>query len=446
MNQIPTDPFASAALENAMMYVPEISAAAQCSGQQVHDNQEQSQGTQEVNNGQQLQQAVQDGEREMFEDIVANTNPYLAALPDANLYITHNVNYFDSKRNLLRASNSLHDFYAFEKNFASEGASQADHIDLNDYEMDMDNHSDYSYSQADEEMLQLFDPEHNQWPAQSQPALGALRHGIPKLNCTFRQFNDHALDQDEADKISQPENQSVRNIQLHSLVNPANRSECCCAEDDFKDIGLDSTMSISINDQGGAHALKRPKRRQVSERESNALNSHRCYDASPFEDLHGKKRRDPMALGRQYVSRNALSQMNYKDLEDEQDQYLQCGLEADEDDFEKMLMLPEDEDSQHQEEFLRLSRHKSAFEKGRFAGSSYLCKSNEKTDLRKKKAPAVNFREDLNIEANHMTLMTPQQDSKQLLSQDDEFIIPISQTNFDGASLEQDKIESNINR
>jgi hypothetical protein len=56
------------------------------------------------------------------------------------------------------------------------------------------------------------------------------------------------LDQEEADKISQPENQSVRNIQLHSLVNPANRSECCCADDDFKDIGLDSTMSISIND------------------------------------------------------------------------------------------------------------------------------------------------------------------------------------------------------
>ena len=136
-----------------MMYVPEISAAAQWNGLQAQEIQEQSQGTPEVNNGQHLQQAAQDGEREMFEDIVANTNPFLAALPDANLYITHNVNYFDSKRNLLRASNSLHDFYAFEKNFASEGASEADHIDLNDYEMDMDNYSDYSYSQADEEML-----------------------------------------------------------------------------------------------------------------------------------------------------------------------------------------------------------------------------------------------------------------------------------------------------
>jgi hypothetical protein len=119
-----------------MMYVPEISAAGPRSGQQAQENQGPTQGihSQGISNGmQQTQQAQQDGEREMFEDIVANTNPYLAALPDANLYMTHNVNYFDSKRNLLRASNSLHDFYAFEKNFASEGASEADHIDFNDY-------------------------------------------------------------------------------------------------------------------------------------------------------------------------------------------------------------------------------------------------------------------------------------------------------------------------
>lgn len=83
------------------------------------------------------------------------------------------------------------------------------------------------------------------------------------------------------------------------------------------------------------------------------------------------------------------------------------GLEADEDDFDLMMLVQEDEESPHQE-FLRLSRHKSAFEKSRFADSSYLCKSNQKTDLRKKKTPAVNFREDLNIDANHMTLMTPQ--------------------------------------
>lgn len=91
----------------------------------------------------------------MFEDIVANTNPYLAALPDANLYITGNMNYFDSKRRLLRASNSHHDLYAYEKNVASEVGSQAEQrINFNDYELDLDdNYSDFSYSEADEEML-----------------------------------------------------------------------------------------------------------------------------------------------------------------------------------------------------------------------------------------------------------------------------------------------------
>ena len=96
--------------------------------------------------------------------------------------------------------------------------------------------------------------------------------------------------------------------------------------------------------------------------------------------------------------------MNYRDLEDEQDQYLEYGLEAD--DFEKMMMLQEDEESQ--QEYLQLNRHKRAFEKVRFADSaSYISKSNQKTDLRKKKSPTVNFREDLNIEAKQATHLTP---------------------------------------
>ena len=142
----------------------------------------------------------------MFEDIVANTNPYLAALPDANLYITHNVNYFDSKRNLLRASNSHTDFYAFEKNIASEVGSQPDQIiDFNDYELDLDdNYSDFSYSEADEEMLQLFNPDSvarpNNQPIHMQ--VGSRRQRLPKLNCTLRQFNDRAFEQEEADKVS----------------------------------------------------------------------------------------------------------------------------------------------------------------------------------------------------------------------------------------------------
>ena len=126
-------------------------------------------------------------------------------------------------------------------------------------------------------------------------------------------------------------------------MNPAERSECCCADDDFKDNGLDSTMSISIYDQGGP--THRTMRRQVSEREGNQLNSLRD-EAQGYKDLPSKKRKDNLSLKRQYASRNALSQMNYKDLEEEQDLQQEYGLEADGEDFEKIIMLQEDAESQ----------------------------------------------------------------------------------------------------
>jgi hypothetical protein len=183
----------------------------------------------------------------------------------------------------------------------------------------------------------------------------------------------------------------------------------------------------------------------VSERDGNQINSRRD-DAQPFKDLPGKKRKDNLSLKRQYASRNALSQMNYKDLEEEQDLQQEYGLEADEEDFEKIIMLQEDGESQFQQKALQLSRHKSAFEGVRLAESvSYISKSNQKPDLRKKKSPlAVNFREDLNVEANTPTLKTPQQDSRQLI-EDDEFVIPLSQTLFDGPSCSEDKVESPVN-
>lgn len=106
-------------------------------------------------------------------------------------------------------------------------------------------------------------------------------------------------------------------------------------------------MSISIYDQGGPTA--RPLRRFVSEREGNEINSHRAEAQAYKGDLHSKKRKDHLSLGRRYVSRNALSQMNYKDLEDEQDMQWEYGLEADEENFEKMMMLQEDEESQFQQ-------------------------------------------------------------------------------------------------
>ena len=110
-------------------------------------------------------------------------------------------------------------------------------------------------------------------------------------------------------------------------MNGAERSECCCAEDDFKDNGLDSTMSISIYDQGGP--TQRTSRRQASEREDNQINSQRG-DRQAYKDLLRKKRKDELSLGRKYVSRNALSQMNYKDLEAEQDMQKEYDIEDDE--------------------------------------------------------------------------------------------------------------------
>ena len=170
-------------------------------------------------------------------------------------------------------------------------------------------------------------------------------------------------------------------------------------------------------------------------------------NGQPYKDLPSKKRKDNLSLKRQYASRNALSQMNYKDLEEEQDLQQEYGLEADEEDFEKIIMLQEDEESQFQQKVLQLNRHKSAFEKVRFADSvSYISKSNQKPDLRKKKsALRVNFREDLNVEAHNTSLKTPQQDSRQQLIEDDEFVIPISQTHFDGPSCKEDKVESPLN-
>lgn len=90
--------------------------------------------------------------------------------------------------------------------------------------------------------------------------------------------------------------------------------------------------------------------------------------------------------------------MNRKDLEEEQDKYdIECDVENFED-FEKMMMLQEEEESPFQHEGLQLNRHRSAIDRVRLADStSYISKSNQKPDLRKKKSLAVNFREDLNV-------------------------------------------------
>lgn len=73
---IPSDPFAAAAFENAMMYLPEVSIS---NGQ--HDD----------------RRRGQDQQEEMYEDIVANTLPELR---QNELDLIHNNTVFDAKRRI----------------------------------------------------------------------------------------------------------------------------------------------------------------------------------------------------------------------------------------------------------------------------------------------------------------------------------------------------------
>lgn len=116
-----------------MMYLPEISVSPSA----LTSNQNSSQITASANQ--------QEQQQEMFDDIVANTNPVLQALPDAeqlamvNLYMNHNHNFLSAKRTLFKASNSDHNFYGFQKSPASDIDKEQDKVDFNDYDIDFDN-------------------------------------------------------------------------------------------------------------------------------------------------------------------------------------------------------------------------------------------------------------------------------------------------------------------
>lgn len=73
LNSIPTDPFAEE-IEHDLMYVPEVANIAHTQEAQATDSQ------QENAQGQQGED-----QQEMFDDIVANTNPVLETLQDARL-------------------------------------------------------------------------------------------------------------------------------------------------------------------------------------------------------------------------------------------------------------------------------------------------------------------------------------------------------------------------
>jgi hypothetical protein len=75
-----------------MMYLPEV----------LNNNNEQS----DINTMQRVASGSQEQQEEIFDDIVANTNPILADLPnhDLNLYVNHNEPFFNMKRDLQMAS------------------------------------------------------------------------------------------------------------------------------------------------------------------------------------------------------------------------------------------------------------------------------------------------------------------------------------------------------
>jgi len=107
---IPSDPFASEALVDSAMFVPEVVSAPTASLGSAAPSELTEKEESKISNDENARAKVnrlQDQQEEIFEDIVANTNPMLAFLPnvrqlaESNLYINHSLSYFSVKRSLL---------------------------------------------------------------------------------------------------------------------------------------------------------------------------------------------------------------------------------------------------------------------------------------------------------------------------------------------------------
>lgn len=98
---------------------------------------------------------TEESQEEIFDDIVANTNPVLAALPNredlimANLYIHPTLSFFSAKQNLLQITNTANYF----GNRASECYSQIDDTDKIEYDIDCDKLSQRSDQNETQMML-----------------------------------------------------------------------------------------------------------------------------------------------------------------------------------------------------------------------------------------------------------------------------------------------------
>lgn len=145
-------------------------------------------------------------------------------------------------------------------------------------------------------------------------------------------------------------------------------------------------------------------------------------------------------MSRKHVSRNALSQMNYKDLQEEHDDFHDYDIE--EDCFQQM-MKHQDDDQSEKHEFLQLHRHRSAFDKDKLADSPpKYQRTIRKTDLRKKIINLPQVKEDIDNNHRYSNPNTPEHDIIGSQTHEDDLIIPISQNQFENLNSEQDKIDS----
>lgn len=166
----------------------------------------------------------------MFDDIVANTG--------INLYINPSSATFTAKRNLLQNNNqrpsTIFDGFGY-KNAASECQSQIDDKldfydeDLEDYEND--HLSDFV---EDSDKYLVFDFLRLRMP---QEDLDNRRY--QRKNCRLLMESDNDSNS-QLDIFQRPVPMELENC------NDANGSQCCGQNDEDKDIGLDSTMSLSI--------------------------------------------------------------------------------------------------------------------------------------------------------------------------------------------------------
>lgn len=231
----------------------------------------------------------------MYEDIVANTDPVVGVLQiaagqllEANAYINPSMAFFSAKRNLLRHSNF--DRIAPISRSVSSFCSDLDQ-DKIEFESEdaIENLSEFIDDQ-DQGLVNEF--------IKLEP-----RHCQPKTRSEFDDKEYQNLRIVEGGMLElaypgNPEDQEMVQWEEH------NRS-CCHENDDFKDIGLDSTLSLSMVEG-------RQRNKNYFRKNTNLLSER------SFSQVGNK------ILDRPQKSKETIaSQFNFNDLEENEDLHYQ---------------------------------------------------------------------------------------------------------------------------